>query len=113
MEYEKPVYIKSLEAKDLYLYNQGSVEGNGSRTGYETNGTNYRKYINTLDYSLDLIKLREIDRAVFRNNRFSFCNDDGKEFSDRVVNVKFTYNIKQYNQFAAISLLNSAICRRI
>ena len=55
------------------------------------------KFINTLDYSLDLIKLREIYERVYRNSRFGFFVGD-KEYTQRLINVTFKYALKEYNR---------------
>lgn len=54
--------------------------------------------MNTLDYSLDLIKLREIYERVYRRMDFSF-NKRGKEYTTRVINVTFKYSVKAFNLF--------------
>lgn len=53
--------------------------------------------MNTLDYSLDLIKLREVYEKVYRRINFSWCEGD-KEFTQRVINVTFKYSVKEYNR---------------
>lgn len=58
---------------------------------------NYRRFINTLDYSLDLIKLREIYHSVYRNQRFSWWHLN-KEYTTRVINVTFKYSIRLFNR---------------
>lgn len=93
------VYIPSLDAKDLYMsmhYLHGDV-----RTGYNIRtprgDMRFSRFINTLDYSLDLLKLREVYESVYRNSRFS-TQVDGKEYSHRVINVTFKYALKEYNR---------------
>jgi len=92
------VHIKSVDAKDLYISNTYIDE---SQCGYKIrnkNGEiNVRKFINTLDYSLDLIKLREIYQRVYRNKNFSFAKD-GKEYTRHVINVTFNYSNKEFNR---------------
>ena len=56
-----------------------------------------KKFKNTLDYSLELIKLREVYRSVFRNSLFSF-SIDGKEYSQQIINVTFKYAHKEFNK---------------
>jgi len=86
------VYIPSLDAKDLYL---------SSQTGYSLflrNGNvNYNKYINTIPYSLDLIKLREVYEAAYRNRYFSWMYQ-GKEYTKHIINVTFKYSVKEFNR---------------
>lgn len=50
-----------------------------------------------MDYSLDLIKLREVYEKVYRKRDFSFFNGK-KEYTQRVVNVTFKYNNKVFNR---------------
>lgn len=57
---------------------------------------NFRRYTNTLDYSLDLIKLREVYEKAYRRTNFTFCNKK-KEYTNRVINVTFKYTVCEYN----------------
>lgn len=50
-----------------------------------------------MDYSLDLIKLREVYEKVYRKRDFSFFNGK-KEYTQRVINVTFKYNNKVFNR---------------
>jgi hypothetical protein len=52
-----------------------------------------------LDYSLDLIKLREVYERVYRRTDFSF-HQGTKDFTYRVVNVTFKYSCKEYNKIS-------------
>lgn len=98
------VYIVSADAKDLFLANYSNPQcaDIGYSVKYSTGDLkgefNTRKFINTLDYSLDLIKLREVYEKVYRNMAFTF-NKRGKEYCRRVINVTFKYNVKEYNRF--------------
>lgn len=56
-----------------------------------------RKFQSVLDYSLDLIKLRDTYAKVYRNKKFSFKNG-AKEYSLEVVNVTFSYSYKSFNK---------------
>ena len=56
-----------------------------------------RKYINTLDYSLDQIHLREVYERVYRRMDFAFERGD-KHFTNRVINVTFKYAVAEYNK---------------
>lgn len=93
------IYIPSLDAKDLYM-SMHYLHGD-TRTGYNLRtprgDMRFGKFINTLDYSLDLLKLREVYESVYRNTRFS-TQVDGKEYSHRVINVTFKYALKEYNR---------------
>ncbi len=96
------VYIVSADAKDLFLANYSNAECAGYSvryTGGEKAGEiNIKRFVNTLDYSLDLIKLREAYEKVYRNKHFSFIQS-GKEYSQRVINVTFKYSVKEFNRF--------------
>ena len=90
--------ILSIEAKDLYNSNHLNRE---NLIGYsirdKNNAVNTKLFINTLDYSLDLIKLREVYEKVFRRHDFSF-NDGRHDYTQHVINVKFKYAHKEYNK---------------
>lgn len=94
------VYILSIDAKDIYRSNHYI---NPSPTGYkirDTNGDiNVSRFTNVLDYSLDLIKLREVYEKVYRRTNFSFFSGK-KEYTQRVINVTFKYSIKEYNKLS-------------
>lgn len=55
------------------------------------------KFINVMDYSLDYIKLRETYEKVTRKKDFSF-EINKKEYTQTVINVKFTYAYKEFNK---------------
>lgn len=92
------MYILTAEAKDLY--NTNHLE-NGNRSGYnirtKAGNINVKKFINALDYSLDLIKLREIYEKIYRRHDFSFKINE-KEYTKHVINVKFSYAQKEFNK---------------
>lgn len=97
MSEQNQVYIPSVDAKDLYLSNHLVNKNPKGYSILRRDGTvNFKKFINTLDYSLDLIKLREVYWKVYRNQRFSFENGK-KEYSTRVMNVTFKYSVKEFN----------------
>lgn len=75
------INILQIEAKDLIV--DGDV-------GFEIKSE--KRYKATLDYSLESIKLEEVHRKVFRNNKFKFKSNDKKKWlSNDVVSVVFTY----------------------
>ena len=92
------ISILSIDAKDIYDSNH---QFNGSHLGYNIRDKEgelkLNKFINSLDYSLDQIKLRQVHRNAYRNNSFSFFVGD-KEYTQSVINVTFKYSYKQYNQ---------------
>lgn len=107
------LYIPSIDAKDLYLANNYI---NKSPYGYKLtrkdNSENLRKYINSFDYSLDLIELREVANKVYgelnkKNKKdenrnpesLSFIIND-KEYSSKVINITFKYSVKEYNRIS-------------
>jgi hypothetical protein len=61
------------------------------------NGWNLKKFINSFDYSLELIKLRDTYAKTIRRKDFSF-EVGRKEYSRSVINVTFKYCVKAYNQ---------------
>lgn len=91
---KKSFYILGVEAKDLY--NADHLIDSKNK-GYSTKNT--KNYKNALDFSLDLMKIREIYEKIYRNQKFSYTNN-GKEFTDRAVVVKFSYSYKEFNKAA-------------
>ena len=73
------INILQLQAKDLVI--DGDV-------GFEIKSD--RRYKATLDYSLESIKLEEVHKKVYRNNKFKFKKNN-KWYSNDVVSVEFTY----------------------
>ena len=55
-----------------------------------------KTYKATLDYSLETIKLEEVYKKIYRNNKFTF-EKNGKLYSDAVISVMFTYKTDSYN----------------
>ena len=94
----KSTKILSIEAKDLYNSNNLKYD---NPTGYairkDDKSINTKLFINTLDYSLDLIKLREIYEKVFRRHDFTFSNGR-HDYTQHIINVKFKYAQKEYNK---------------
>ncbi len=95
------VNILSFEAKDLYNAN---IHGRDYTVRYPDGNINFKKYRNTLDYSLDLIKMREEHYKAYRSKSFSFVDPNRskklplKEYSNQVINVTFEYSHKEYNK---------------
>ena len=90
---ESGVHIPSLDGKDIYISNTyltPKVNDKGLKIGYklrDQNGDlNLKRFINTLDYSLDLIKMQEVYESVYRRRDFSF-NKNGKDYTQRVIFV--------------------------
>lgn len=97
----KGVQILSIDGKDLYATEKMGCEYSAK---YADGRPNFKKYINSLDYSLDQIKMREIYRRVYQRNDFGFYNKDIKpgrsrrEYTNQVVNLTFQYSYKEYNK---------------
>ena len=95
------LYIPSIDAKDLYLSNNYIRHvPYGYKLTRKDGSDNLSKYINSFDYSLDLIELRDVAKKVYRKkDSLSFiCN--GKEYSSKVINVTFKYAVKEFNKTA-------------
>ena len=58
------VYIPSLDGKDIYISNSLDPK-NGYRLKNKTGNLNLSRFINSLDYSLDLIKMRQVHKNLF------------------------------------------------
>ena len=93
-------YILSIDAKDIFLANHFSNhDGTGYRIRRQDGGMNLKKFINSLDYSLELIKLREVYEDVYGGLDFTF-NSQGYEYTQRVINVTFKYSVKEWNKLS-------------
>lgn len=91
------IRIPSLDAKDIYLANHLETQSPEGYSLIRKDGTvNMRKFVNVLDYSLDLIKLREVYSKVYRNRYFTF-ESNGYEHTTKVINVTFKYSVKEFN----------------
>lgn len=72
----------------------------GGYSLYKKDGSiNLAKFKNTLDYSLDSEKLREVYLKVYRNRKFSWFPTD-YEHSVRVINLTFKYSVKEFNKIS-------------
>ena len=101
------VYILGVEAKDLYAAKQLKypVVEDGVEQGYVNH--NLKRWKNTLDYSLDLIKLRDVAFQHYRNKSSFFWDKElDKEFSQRVINVNFDLAYKEWNKHGDIYVLD-------
>ena len=102
---QKGMDILSIDAKDIYIANNYIDSNANAAVGYDIlykNGNkqgriNTTKFINTLDMSLDLFKIREAYEKVYRNTNFSF-EENGHEYTTCVINVTFKYSNKEYNK---------------
>ncbi len=99
------VYILGCEAKDLYgakkLHSPAVDVQTGNPIGYVCE--NLRRYKNTLDYSLDLVRLREAARKHYgRKKTFFYDKKLGKEFTGLVICVSFDLSYKEFNKHGDI-----------
>ena len=90
------IYIPSIDAKDLYLANCAS------NTGYtlfsKDKTINYHRFINSLDFSLDSQQLRHISETVYPKQESFTHFHEGKEYSDKIINVTFKYACHTFNK---------------
>lgn len=101
---ENGVRIPSLDGKDIYISNNCVVQKKnehgipiGFRLRNQNGDLNLLRFINTLDYSLDLIKMQEVFAQVCPSETFSFYANK-KDYTYRVINVTFKYSNKQFNK---------------
>ena len=101
---ENGVRIPSLDGKDIFISNNcvnQKVNENGKPIGFRLRNQagvlNLGRFINTLDYSLDLIKMQEVFAQICPSEQFSFYQNK-KDYTYRVINVTFKYSNKQYNK---------------
>lgn len=95
------IYIPSVDAKDLYLANNFNDEEKnkiGYRLTTKSGNINYNRFINSLDFSLDSEKIRTIVTETYgKKDIFSFIHN-GKEYSDKIINVTFKYSSRDFNK---------------
>lgn len=93
------IYIPSIDAKDLYLTdNLNNKNKNGYSLTTKTGSINYNRFINSLDFSLDSEKIKEISKCIYKKDSdFSFIYN-GKEYSDKIINVTFKYSVHAFNK---------------
>ncbi len=107
------VYIPSLDGKDIYISNSLDPK-NGYRLKNKTGNLNLSRFINSLDHSLDLIKMRQVHKSLFpvadveqletvfsfdeKGNEYDEVHSRGKEYSCQVINVTFKYSNKEFNR---------------
>lgn len=101
---ENGVRIPSLDGKDIFISNNcvnQKFNENGKPIGFRLRNQagvlNLGRFINTLDYSLDLIKMQEVFAQICPSEQFSFYQNK-KDYTYRVINVTFKYSNKQYNK---------------
>lgn len=94
----KGIYIPSIDAKDIYL-SAHLIEDNSDGYNLKLSDGQYnlRKFINSLDYSLDLIELSDIYYRRYRRNDFSF-KVRKHSYTTNVINLTFKYSVREWNQ---------------
>ena len=101
MQENKSVKIVQVDGKDLYLTNAVLDE---DKIGYSVTNkygiVNQRRFRANLDYSLELIKLREVYKEVYGSDDFSFTLS-GFEFTKHVCSVTFKYSVKEFNRLSS------------
>lgn len=104
----KGIKILSLEAKDIAI---GAIinEENGFSPRYASGNLegcyNLKKFINTLDYSLESIKLRDVYKKKYRNNHFTW-HQNGHDYTTSIINVTFRYTLNLYNKVSKYVLVH-------
>ena len=88
--------IMSLQAKDIYAAMQASNNREGYRVRDEKGEFRLRRFINTLDDSLDARQLRDTYEKTTRRKNFSFRAGE-HEYCPHVINVKFSFSYKEWN----------------
>lgn len=75
------------------------VDGNehSYRVRMKDGSINLKKFINTLDWSLDTIKLEEVYTQVTRRRHLGF-KKNGKQYTQAIINVTFNYSYKEFNK---------------
>lgn len=94
--------ICSIDAKDFYISEHYIDE---SKRGYRLqrpDGTwNYKRFTNSLDYSLDVIKMQEVYGTVnhYEAIKFPFSFTDGyNNYTTQVINTTYKYSVKSFNR---------------
>lgn len=84
---KQSTYIYSIEGKDLYKRTMEIKKG--------------RKFKAALDYSLEAIQIEQVAQSVYKKNKKErenvFYQEEEKQYTNKVVNVTFKYNVKEYN----------------
>ena len=94
----RSIRILSLESKDIYAaMNLVNGDGSGYNIRNKDGAISLRKFENTLDWSLDTIKLQEeYEKAVRRRDFYFVVNK--RKYTQTIINVKFSYSYKEFNK---------------
>ncbi len=88
----RSIRILSLESKDIYAaMNLVNGDGCGYNIRNKDGAISLRKFENTLDWSLDTIKLQEEYEKAVRRKDFYFVVSKRK-YTQVIINVKFSYS---------------------
>lgn len=100
-ESNQSVRIVQVDGKDLYLTN-AVLDDN--KVGYAVNNkfgiVNQRRFRANLDYSLELIKLKEVYKEIYGDDGFIF-NISGFDYTKHVCSVTFKYSVKEFNRLSS------------
>lgn len=92
------IYIPSIDCKDIYLSHHYVKDNpDGYNLKLKDGQYNLRKFINTFDYSLDLIELLDIYYKKYRRSDFAF-KVKKHMYTANIINVTFKYSVKEWNQ---------------
>jgi hypothetical protein len=90
--------ILSIESKDIVSAMElKSQSGVGYNIRDNEGNINLRKFENTLDWSIDTIKLKDAYERETRRKTFYFTANK-KRYTQVVINVKFSYSYKEFNK---------------
>ena len=95
------IKIPSLDAKDVFIADT-LYPGYGYELKRKNGEYNLSRFKNVLDFSLDLIKLREVYWKVYRNKKFSWWEKNGIEYTNKIINVTFKYSNKEFNKIGSV-----------
>lgn len=94
------VRIVQVDGKDIYLTNSLLDQ---DKIGYSVVNRfgiiNQKRFRANIDYSLELIKLKEIYKRVYCTDNFTF-NLNGFDYTRHVCSVTFKYSVKEFNRLA-------------
>ena len=95
---QKGIYIPSVDAKDIYLA-LNYIDGTEQEYTLKLKDGQYnlRKFINSFDFSLDLIELTDIYYKKFRRRDFAF-KIKKHLYTTNVINITFKYAVRTWNQ---------------
>lgn len=94
----KGIYIPTIDGKDIYISaNYNSEDKREFSLKTKAGKSNLRKFLNSLDYSIDLLELSRIYGRVGSGNKLWF-EHNGKKYSQAVINVTFKYSVKEWNK---------------